>query len=364
MSQPVEALLLAVALALVSLRLFLRLVLQRTRLTLSDWLLIASGIDGIALFATDAAAYRLGGMDDYDPDAPPAPEAEQIRLMKITFAGNYLYDTGIYFPKLALLAFYYRLIPPTMPLLRKVLYVATVLTVVFAITTCFVDTFWCGSNVPVNWDPEGSCSSFESMEIVQIDWALNITSDVLSMPFHSQFKEVSTSSHECSIFHTVSHAARAAGETKIHGRPDCHILSRSYYCWRQCRQVCYHPGDPCVDQCLYVLSCSVFRQKLILINGRCLVHGRNGRCYSRGLSTSFEVPNPPGRPQFIVPQQKHNELQFECVQEPCLREESHKIGFRPGLRHIYKNWCRGRRHWQRGGIAKHAAGGHLQVGPG
>lgn len=169
------------ALALTLLRLFLRLVLQRTRLTLSDWLLIASSLDGIALFVTDTMAYNLGGMDDWDPDAPPKPIADQISLMKVSFAGNYFYDTGIYFPKLALLAFYFRLIPTTLPTLRKLLYVATGLTVSFAITTCFVDTFWCGSNVSVNWDLESTCTSFESMEITQIDWALNIASDLMSM---------------------------------------------------------------------------------------------------------------------------------------------------------------------------------------
>ncbi|KAH6974972.1 archaeal flagellin N-terminal-like domain-containing protein [Ilyonectria sp. MPI-CAGE-AT-0026] len=183
---PVEATLLALAVVLTSLRLFLRLVLQRTRLTVSDWLLVASVLDAIALLTTDTMTYKLGGMDEYDPDAPPMPVADEIASMKIAFAGNYFYDTGIYFPKLALLAFYYRLIPPTMPKLRQFLHAVTCVTVLFAVATCFVDTFWCGSNVPVNWDPEGSCSSFTSMDITRIDWALNMTADLLifSIPFY------------------------------------------------------------------------------------------------------------------------------------------------------------------------------------
>lgn len=120
-------------------------------------------------------------MDEYsDPNGGPQTDAEALSLMKVTFSGNYFYDTGIYLPKFALLAFYYRLIPPTMPILRKVLYVTTGLTVCFAIATCMVDTFWCGKNVSVNWDLNGDCSAFESMEIVRIDWGMNITSDVLS----------------------------------------------------------------------------------------------------------------------------------------------------------------------------------------
>lgn len=184
---PVEATLLSIALLLTILRLFLRLILQRTRLTVSDWLLIASSLNCIALFATDTMAYNLGGMDSYTGpgDMGPTTPADEVALKKVTFSGNYFYDTGIYFPKFALLAFYFRLIPPTMPILRKVLYVTTGLTGCFAVATCMVDTFWCGKNVAVNFDPNGECSAFESMEIVRIDWAMNITSDILifSIPF-------------------------------------------------------------------------------------------------------------------------------------------------------------------------------------
>ncbi|CAH0050900.1 unnamed protein product [Clonostachys solani] len=170
---PVEATLLSVALIFILLRL--------------DWLLIASGADAIALFVSDAMTYSLGGMDDYDPDAPETPVDVDIALMKLAFAGNYFYDAGIYLPKMALLAFYYKLVPPRnmMPKLRKYLYVITGVTVIFFVTTCFLDTFWCGSYVAVNWDPDGDCSSFDSMNVSRIDWVLSISADLLgfSIPF-------------------------------------------------------------------------------------------------------------------------------------------------------------------------------------
>ncbi|CAG9972553.1 unnamed protein product [Clonostachys byssicola] len=184
---PVEATLLSIALIFILSRLFLRLVLSRTRLTLSDWLLIASGADAIALFISDAMTYKLGGMDDYDPDAPETPVDVDIALMKLAFAGNYFYDAGIYFPKMALLAFYYKLVPPRnmMPNLRNYLYVITGVTVVFFVATCFLDTFWCGSHVAVNWDPNGDCATFDSMNVSRIDWVLSIVADLLgfSIPF-------------------------------------------------------------------------------------------------------------------------------------------------------------------------------------
>ncbi|KZL72760.1 archaeal flagellin N-terminal-like domain-containing protein [Colletotrichum tofieldiae] len=183
--KPIEAVLLGLAFSLVLARLYLRLIRQRQKLTISDWILIISMLDALALFSTDTMAYTLGGMDEYDPNAPEAPGDEQIRLMKVAFAGNYFYDTGIYFPKLALLAFYFKLVPPTMPLLRKVLYGTCGLTLAFAVTTCFLDTFWCGPNVSVNWDLESTCSTFDSKAVFRIDWGMNFVSDLLifAIPF-------------------------------------------------------------------------------------------------------------------------------------------------------------------------------------
>ncbi|KAK6836928.1 hypothetical protein PG987_007423 [Apiospora arundinis] len=180
---PVEATLMAVAMIFVSMRLFLRLGLQRTRLTISDWLIVASALDVVALLATDVMAYNLGGMaQDYDPRRPMD---DQISLLKVSFAGNYFYDSGVYLPKMALITFYYRLVPPTMPKLRKLLYFTTGLTVCFFLTTVFVDTFWCGPDVAVNWSLDGTCSTFDSMTVTRIDWTLNLISDVLifSIPF-------------------------------------------------------------------------------------------------------------------------------------------------------------------------------------
>jgi hypothetical protein len=179
--QPIEAVLFGVASLLVLARLTLRTIRQRQNLTTSDWFLIASWLDAAALFGTDTAAYNLGGMDEYDPEAPPRSIEDQIALAKISFAGNYFYDTGIYLPKLALLALYFKLIPQTLPLLRKALYASTVLTGTFMVTTCFLDTFWCGSNVAVNWDPEGDCSTFASKMVFRIDWGMNLVSDLLGM---------------------------------------------------------------------------------------------------------------------------------------------------------------------------------------
>ncbi|KAI8654558.1 hypothetical protein NCS57_01202300 [Fusarium keratoplasticum] len=182
---PIEAMLFSVSSVLVLARLFLRTIRQKQNLTISDWLLVASLLDAAALFGTDTASYNLGGMDEYDPNKPERSTEDQITLMKVSFAGNYFYDTGIYFPKLALLALYFKLIPQTMPVLRKVLYGVTALTGAFMVTTCFLDTFWCGSKVSLNWEIDSSCTTFDSKAVFRIDWGLNFVSDVLvfALPF-------------------------------------------------------------------------------------------------------------------------------------------------------------------------------------
>jgi hypothetical protein len=171
----------------------------------SDSFLIASILNAIGLFATDVLTYKWGGMAD--DDAPEPSTAQLVALKKVShllvwsgldwllrhqvqFAGNVFYDTGIYWPKLAILALYFRLVPPTMPTLRKALYAVTIFTGCAMVTTFFLDTFWCGRQVSVQWSPEeGACNTFNSKEVFRIDWATNVTTDVFStlqLPSSSQ----------------------------------------------------------------------------------------------------------------------------------------------------------------------------------
>jgi hypothetical protein len=93
---------------------------------------------------------------------------------------NYFYDYGMYFPKFTILALYFELFPNTMPNLRMSLYITTAFTVMCSCTTLGLITLWC-KNVTDNWSTEpGKCSSFNSLLVLQIDWAMNFFSDVAS----------------------------------------------------------------------------------------------------------------------------------------------------------------------------------------
>ncbi|KAJ4400017.1 hypothetical protein N0V91_008992 [Didymella pomorum] len=176
---PIEAVLLALAILLASGRLVPRF-LQRQSPTTSDSFLIASILNALALFITDILTYSWGGMAGDDADAPEPSDAQRIALKKVQFAGNYFYDTGIYLPKLAIVALYFRLFPPTMPTLKKALYAVSFFTASAMVTTCFLDTFWCGSQVSVNWSlDEEACSTFNSKVVFRVDWGMNVLTDVL-----------------------------------------------------------------------------------------------------------------------------------------------------------------------------------------
>lgn len=80
-----------------------------------------------------------------------------------------------------MLAFYMRVIPPTSPKMRKTLWAVVGFVTASAITTFFSITFWCGIDLSVNWsDEEEQCSVFSAQPLAQLNWALNIISELCS----------------------------------------------------------------------------------------------------------------------------------------------------------------------------------------
>ncbi|OCK86355.1 hypothetical protein K432DRAFT_438617 [Lepidopterella palustris CBS 459.81] len=159
-------------------RIYARLAHQRLHLLLSDIFLIFACVDVLALIICDTLSYRLGAMN---ADTQPS-----VSLHKISFASDYFYDVGLYLPKFSMLAFYYRLFPPTLPNLRIALKIVILYVTSCCMATIFMDTFWCGSTVSINWSlTNETCNVFTNMDLFVADWTLNITSDVLifGLPF-------------------------------------------------------------------------------------------------------------------------------------------------------------------------------------
>ena len=218
--EAIEWTLFALAYSLVGLRIGVRVARrQQKHVIISDCLLIVSALDCLGLIICkyswygrgdktdpltgDTWTYALGGMR-YIPqgqglsaaDIKNSVTLDKVNLLlliichilirkQISFASNYFYDTGMYWPKAALIALYFKIIPNTMPRLRTSLYVVTGFVAACAVCTCLLDTLWCAPNISSNWSmEEGACSAFNSLLVLQIDWAMNCFSDVASKYSH------------------------------------------------------------------------------------------------------------------------------------------------------------------------------------
>ncbi|KAK6703783.1 hypothetical protein SNK03_007684 [Fusarium graminearum] len=164
-----EWILLAVSYLFVGLRIYARLFRARQKLDASDWLLVVSAFNALALIICDTLTYQMGVLDEYETS---------VKLSKISFASNYFYDFGMGFPKLSMLAFYWAYFLPSNGVssaMRKTLYGITAFVCISYLVILFDDTFFCGKDVSVQWSQEeGACSVFYAPEPFILNFTLNL----------------------------------------------------------------------------------------------------------------------------------------------------------------------------------------------
>ncbi|TQN64548.1 hypothetical protein CSHISOI_10874 [Colletotrichum shisoi] len=105
---------------------------------------------------------------------------------KWKFASTIVFDLGFYLPRFSLLAFYYELFPAAEKRLRLCLHLVTAYCACAFATTAFVDIFWCGADVSLNWvNSESVCTLASCPEPMYINWSIGITSELLvfALPF-------------------------------------------------------------------------------------------------------------------------------------------------------------------------------------
>jgi hypothetical protein len=114
--------------------------------------------------------FDLGVMDDWAPS---------VALSKVSFASNYFYDVGMGLPKMSMLAFYWGIFPANRPTLRKAVYAVTGYVFLVYFIVLWMDTFFCGVPVSVQWSQEeGACSVFYAPEPFYFNFAMNQSSYV------------------------------------------------------------------------------------------------------------------------------------------------------------------------------------------
>ncbi|WDK18457.1 archaeal flagellin N-terminal-like domain-containing protein [Colletotrichum graminicola] len=162
-----EWILLTASYVFVGLRVYTRLFRLREKLVLSDYLLLLSAFNALALIICDTLTYQMGVMDNWEPS---------VRLSKISFASNYFYDVGMGFPKMSMLAFYWAYFPAdTSPAMRKALWGITAFVGLSYMAILWDDTFFCGKDVSIQWSQEeGACSVFYAPEPFILNFTLNL----------------------------------------------------------------------------------------------------------------------------------------------------------------------------------------------
>jgi hypothetical protein len=173
-----EWIILILAYILVAGRIYVKMFLRGFGLYAADYLLIAGLVACQGLLICDTLTYQMNAMDDFSLTSTSTP------VKKIRFATNYFFDTGIYFPKFSIIAFYFNLVPVTNSAMRRALYALTAITAAFALTTCLCVTFWCGPDPSINWaEGHQTCTVFTSMSLMRLNWSLNFITEVLNLVF-------------------------------------------------------------------------------------------------------------------------------------------------------------------------------------
>lgn len=159
-------------------------------------------------------------MDDWAPS---------VALSKVSFASNYFYDVGMGFPKMSMLAFYWGIFPTNRPTLRKAVYAVTAYVCTAYMVVLWMDTFYCGVPVSIQWSQEeGACSVFYAPIPFYFNFAMNLSSYVFGKNPRQNF---------LAILLTLSPSLRPSSlppprhEERAQGRYLLHVLARYRSCF-------------------------------------------------------------------------------------------------------------------------------------
>jgi len=165
-----DSLMIFFAYSLVAARIWFRLFHQRLGFTLSDMFLLIACVQVLAILCIFVKELEMGVIKE-DPEMTPL-------LLKLSFTTVLLYDSSLYILKFSILSFFNSIIPKGLSKLRIALYVCTGITVCFSITAPLLAVFWCGTEVSRMFARKPTCTFWDT-KLFEVDWVLNMTSDVL-----------------------------------------------------------------------------------------------------------------------------------------------------------------------------------------
>ncbi|KAH0604839.1 uncharacterized protein H6S33_006507 [Morchella sextelata] len=145
--------------------------LKTPSIIISDSLLVASFIIGIAAISTDAWKYNLELMGR---TRVITPEENKIASL-LSFICGYLVFSAMWLSKGACVIYYYHLFPNLSPYLRKYLFFVTAFTAGTYVFVIFLHSSWCRP-IFTNWD--GTCNATGNTTTLPLWSFLNIFTDI------------------------------------------------------------------------------------------------------------------------------------------------------------------------------------------
>ncbi|KAI7771166.1 hypothetical protein LZL87_013237 [Fusarium oxysporum] len=176
----IQAALLGLALFVVILRCWTRLYYERKKLTLSEYFAWMGWIFALGWFITSTLSMLILV---HHPPAGPDLLIPSVDYQKTVWVAEYFFDTGIYWPKLSILAFYWYLIPDVFRSLRVALYAITVYLISCMTTSILLNTL-IARPISDNWSVENQLNSaWNSLPNFLTQWCLNFSTDLLLFCF-------------------------------------------------------------------------------------------------------------------------------------------------------------------------------------
>jgi hypothetical protein len=159
-----QSLLVFLALIVTLLRCWVRLGVEKRKLTLPDYLVWGGWLCTLGWYICSIIALRIQidhplVVPDLTTDSQEYLIVSSAQLLKscmadrilaqTVFISAYLFDIGLYFPKAALVAFYWWLIPYGFRRLRVAVYMSTAYMALAFVATLLTDTLICR---PISWN--------------------------------------------------------------------------------------------------------------------------------------------------------------------------------------------------------------------
>ncbi|CAF3472709.1 unnamed protein product [Fusarium graminearum] len=176
----VQGILVILALCVVILRCGTRICLERRTLTVSDHFAWIGWLFAVGWFVSSAIATDIV---DNNPVTDDEGLVHDVRYLKTVFIAEYCFDVGIYWPKLSITAFYWRLIPDIFRSLRIALYAITTYLVCCMMVAFLLNTLIAG-NISNNWSIENQLlSAWNAFPNFITQWCMNFSTDLLLFCF-------------------------------------------------------------------------------------------------------------------------------------------------------------------------------------